>query len=332
MKFGLFGGALRTHGRPYVDVYREYADYLVAAEQLGFESVFLVEHHFTGLGDIGASLTVLSHVAGRTSSIRLGTAVTVLPWHMPLLLAEQTATIDVLSGGRLDFGIGRGYRLNEFHGFCVDAAEATHRFDECIQIVQKAWTTRERFSFDGEFWKFRDVIVEPSPLQQPQPPVWVAAGSEASIKKAAVQGHNLLLDQYTDVAGTGKKVQWFRDGCEQAGRTFEPQSIALTRGLMILESSDAQERNDAIERRRSGIRQMAESAMVPGTAAPQDHLFFNDDPAGIETSSVIGTPDECAQRLSELAAVGVEYVLFSDFAGDIRTLETFAKEVAPNLP
>ena len=117
MRFGLFTGALRRRSRSYEDLYDEFVDYVVEAEHLGFESVFLVEHHFTGLGDVGASLTLLSHLAARTTTIRLGTAVTVLPWHVPTLLAEQAATVDVVSGGRLEFGVGRGYRPNEFHGF-----------------------------------------------------------------------------------------------------------------------------------------------------------------------------------------------------------------------
>src|SRR3546814_1745764 len=95
--------------------------------------------------------------------MRLGTGVTVRPWHNPVLMAEQAATVDVVSDGRLDFGIGRGYRPNEFHGFMVDPATAPARFDEAIRLILKSWTMRERWSHDGAYWHSRDILVEPQP-------------------------------------------------------------------------------------------------------------------------------------------------------------------------
>ena len=112
MKFGLFGGARAARGGPTGDShgYGEFIAYVVEAEKLGFRSVFLVEHHFTGHAQVSASLNLLSYLAACTKRIRLGTAVVVLPWHNPVLVAEQAATLDLLSSGRLDFGVGKGYR------------------------------------------------------------------------------------------------------------------------------------------------------------------------------------------------------------------------------
>src|SRR5262247_1654508 len=126
MKFGLFGGAKSSGDGAAGDSlgYRKYIDYVLCAEDLGYHSVFVVEHHFTGVGQLSASLNFLSYLAGRTRSLRLGTAVVVLPWHNPALLAEQVATLDVLSGGRVEFGVGRGYRKVEFDAFCVPMDEA----------------------------------------------------------------------------------------------------------------------------------------------------------------------------------------------------------------
>ena len=128
MKFGLFGGA-RARGGPADDSsgYHDFINYIVEAERLGFSSVFLVEHHFTGFGQISATLNFLTYLAAKTSRIRLGTAVLVLRWHNPALLAEQAATLDLLSNGRLDLGIGKGYRWGEFHGFCMPMEEASER-------------------------------------------------------------------------------------------------------------------------------------------------------------------------------------------------------------
>src|SRR6266566_1149625 len=140
MRFGLFSSAQAKRGGPDVDSgvgFREFVDYNVEAESLGFCSTFLVEHHFTGFGQISATLNLLTFIAARTKTLRLGTAVIVLPWHNPVLLAEQAATLDLLSGGRLDFGIGKGYRYNEFAGFCVDMDEADARFDEFLLIIRR---------------------------------------------------------------------------------------------------------------------------------------------------------------------------------------------------
>src|SRR5246127_4513663 len=196
MKFGLFGGA-RARGGPAGDsaAYHDFINYVVEAEKLGFSSVFLVEHHFTGFGQVSASMSLLAYLAGRTERIRPGTAVAGLPWHTPILVAEQAATLDLLSNGRLDFGVGKGYRTYEFAGFCVEQDEATERFDEAMEVIRKAWTSPGRFSHHGKRWRFDNVVVEPSPIQQPHPPFWLGACSAESARRAPRGGAHLLLDQ-----------------------------------------------------------------------------------------------------------------------------------------
>src|ERR1700704_6546009 len=136
MKFGLFGSAQAKRGGADLDSaqgFRDFIEYNVEAEALGYDSSFLVEHHFTGLGQVSASLNLLTWVAARTRTLRVGTAVLVLPWHNPVLLAE-------LSGGRLDFGVGKGYRRNEFDGFRMRIEEAEARFEEALEVITRAWT------------------------------------------------------------------------------------------------------------------------------------------------------------------------------------------------
>src|SRR5579863_5035622 len=160
MRFGLFGSAQARRPDPKTELtdssqgFREWIENNVEAEALGFHSTFVVEHHFTGFGQVSASLNLLTWLGARTSTLRLGTAVLVLPWHNPVLLAEQAATLDLLSGGRLDFGIGKGYRYNEFAGFCVAMEEGQARFEESIDIISKSWVSNERFDFHGKFWSY----------------------------------------------------------------------------------------------------------------------------------------------------------------------------------
>src|SRR5215467_3496103 len=195
MRFGLFGSAQARRAGPDTDSsqgFRDFIDNNVEAEALGYYSTFLVEHHFTGFGQVSASLNLLTWLGARTRNLRLGTAVLVLPWHNPVLLAEQAATLDLLSGGRLDLGVGKGYRHTEFEGFCIPPEEAEARFDEALEVLLKAWTSRDRFSHEGRFWRFKNVVVEPPPRQAPHPPLWAAAASPASIRRAARRGHNLI--------------------------------------------------------------------------------------------------------------------------------------------
>src|SRR3954471_732335 len=205
MEFGIFGSAQASTpdlGPETGQGFRDYLDYAVEAEALGYVSSFLVEHHFTGWNQVSATLMLQTALAMRTTTLRLGTAVIVLPWHNPVLLAEQAATLDLLSGGRLDFGIGKGYRHNEFAGFGIPMEEAAERFEESIDIITKSWTSDQRFSFHGRFWRFEDIVVEPPACQKPHPPFWQGAGHPDSIRKVAARGHNLLLDQFASTDET----------------------------------------------------------------------------------------------------------------------------------
>src|ERR1051325_3741338 len=167
MQFGLFGSAAARRPNPSEaaefdssEGFRDFIEYNVEAEALGFRSTFVVEHHFTGYGQVSATLNLLTWLGARTTTLRLGTAGIVLPWHNPGLLGEHAATLDLLSGGRLDFGVGSGYRYNEFAGFCVPMEEATARFDECLDVVVKSWISNEPFSHRGRSWQFDDSVVE----------------------------------------------------------------------------------------------------------------------------------------------------------------------------
>src|SRR3984957_8359014 len=180
MKFGVFTSAQASSNDLPAETgqgFREWLDFNVEAEALGFTSSFLVEHHFTGWNQVSSTLMLLMALAMRTKTLRLGSAVMVLPWHNPVLLAEQAATLDLISGGRFDFGIGKGYRHSEFKGFQIAPDEDEARFEDAVEFMTRAWTTLQRFSPHGRFWHFDYIVVEPPPAQKPYPPLWVAAGS-----------------------------------------------------------------------------------------------------------------------------------------------------------
>ncbi len=332
MKFGLFGGAKSSGQGPAGDSlgYRKYIDYVLAAETLGYHSVFVVEHHFTGVGQVSASLNFLSYLAGRTSRIRLGTAVVVLPWHNPALLAEQVATLDLLSAGRVDFGVGKGYRDVEFQGFALPIEEATARFDETMAFLRKAWSADGRFSFQGRFHSFENVVIEPRPAQQPHPPFWMGAGSFDSIRRAAREGYALLLDQIAPVDLIIERVQVYRDAQRQAGVPSRPHQVAVARALQMVASDE--ERQRAYQLRTQVLKNIGALARGPGATRYHQAATHADPSLAREESALLGTPEEIVARLGKLQAGGVDYVLLIDPTGSQEALATFARDIMPAFP
>ncbi len=236
MQFGLFCSPKADAPGFAADTgqgFRDFLEFNIEAEALGFASSFSVEHHFSGWNQSSATLMLLMALAMRTSTLRVGTAVIVLPWHNPILLAEQVSTLDLLSNGRFDFGIGKGYRHGEFKGFCMPREEADARFDESVEVMMRAFTGRERFSHRGRFWQFEDIVVEPPPMQKPHPPFWVAAGNPRSIRRAAPRGFNLILDQYASPAALAERIGIYKAAREDAGLGFEPAQVTVARQLYV---------------------------------------------------------------------------------------------------
>jgi alkanesulfonate monooxygenase SsuD/methylene tetrahydromethanopterin reductase-like flavin-dependent oxidoreductase (luciferase family) len=330
MKFGLFGSAQARRGGADLDSgqgFKDFIEYNVEAEALGYASTFVVEHHFTGFGQVSASLNLLTWVAARTKTLRLGTAVIVLPWHNPVLLAEQAATIDLLSGGRLEFGVGKGYRHNEFASFCIPMDEAEARFEESLALIVKSWTSEERFSHRGRFWNFDDIIVEPPTAQKPHPPIWMAAGSPDSIRKVARRGYKLLLDQLASTSLAIERFHIYKAEVEACGRPFDPMDVGVCRAFYVAKNADDKAR--AIEARLANQQRLAKLAAVPGSTVKSSMLSFDHTLDAAGESAMYGTPGEIAAKLAALRAAGVEHVLLNGPAGSRENLRAFAREVMP---
>ena len=338
MRFGLFGSAAARRGSGEFDStegFRDFIEYNVEAEGLGFHGTFVVEHHFTGFGQVSATLNLLTWLGARTTTLRLGTAVIVLPWHNPVLLAEQAATIDLLSGGRLDFGIGKGYRYNEFVGFDVPIADSEARFEESIALLLKCWASEERFSHRGKFWSFNDIIVEPPPFRRPSPAVWMGAGSPRSIRDVARRGFNLLLGQYASPADVAESITTYRAAVEENGRVFDPMMVGVTRAFFVAES-DA-ERDEALERRLANrMRQLKLATQPDGTVLGGPDRAVGDPNEINVNSAMYGNPSQIAERLEALRQSGVGYVLINGGGSGggergRRSMRRFAKEIMPQF-
>lgn len=329
MRFGLFGGAHISAGDPGSGLgqgFRDCVEFNIEAEALGYHSSFLVEHHFTGWNQVSATLNLLTWVAARTRTLRVGTAVMVLPWHNPVLLAEQAATLDLLSGGRFDFGIGKGYRYTEFNGFCVPMEEAEARFDEAFDVITRAWSG-QRFSHRGKYWQFENIIVEPPTAQKPHPPFWMAAGSPASIRRVAERGCNLLLDQFATPQALGERIALFRAEVEARGRIFDPMQVAVARDVYV--AKDEADKAAALERNARARQRILDVSRAPGRQGGSHILAYDHTAASREAVALYGTPDAIVEKLEPLRAAGVRYIL-ANIGGDSRvSLRRFAREIVP---
>jgi len=334
MRFGLFGSAQARRPEPGTELtdssqgFREWVENNIEAEALGFHSTFVVEHHFTGFGQVSASLNLLTWLGARTSTLRLGTAVLVLPWHNPVLLAEQAATLDLLSGGRLDFGIGKGYRYNEFAGFCVDMEEADARFDEAMAVITKAFVANEPFSHRGRYWQFDNIVVEPPSAQRPHPPFWMGAGSERSVRQVAERGYNLLLGQYDLPEDVIRLVAQFKADVTARGRHWDPMEVGVARAVHFADTADQLEA--AYERRFQGHMRINRLSERPG--GDQRERFARHDEAAVRQlcndTAIFGTPDQIARKLEALQAGGVDYVMIN-FGGSRANIRRFARDIMP---
>jgi len=266
----------------------------------------------------------------RTTRLRLGSAVMVLPWHNPVLLAEQAATLDLISGGRLDLGIGKGYRHSEFKGFQIAPEEAETRFDEALGLMIRAWTERRRFSHRGQFWRFEDIVVEPPPAQKPHPPLWVAAGSAASIRRAASRGFNLILDQYAGPELIAERIALYKAERASHGLSFDPMQVALARQIYV--ATDEADRAAALARQAAYTRRTVDVSRSPADASAGKSgshvLAYADKAGGTEEHALFGTPNQIRAMLESLEQAGAHYVLLT-FAGGMTQLQRFVREIMP---
>ena len=201
--------------------------------------------------------------------------------------------------------------------------EADGRFDESLEVMLKAWTADAPWSHRDKYWQFDNVVVEPPTAQKPHPPLWMGAGSAASIKKVAALGYNLLLDQYASVEQIGERIAIFKAEVQARGRVFDPLSVGVTRSINIV--TTAADLETAMVTRVAGRRRIDRLAQRPdGPGANRAHL----SDAEIRASALYGTPDEVAVMMQALRAIGAEYVLLNS-AGGRPTLRRFARELMP---
>ena len=249
MKIGVlqfFGWADRKI--PLASIYHRAIERFEIMDQAGYDAVWLAEHHFSGFSVCPSVHMMATMAAARTQRLRIGTAVSLAPFYHPLRLAEEVALLDVLSGGRVNWGAGRGFSRGEFAAFGIPIEESATRFRETVDIVLRAWT-EQRLSHAGEHFQFEGVEVLPKPLQQPHPPVWMAATSESAIDWAASRGFSILMDPHCTHAELASKRGRYGEQLASAGFSAAGRDIPMARLIAVAPSA---ERAAEVARRGAG--------------------------------------------------------------------------------
>ena len=176
--------------RPIEELYARTLDHIVYAERLGFDTIWTSEHHFIDDAYSPSLLPICAAIAARTTHVRIGTNILLLPFHDPLRIAEDAATVDAISGGRMDLGVAVGYKTEEFEGFNIPRRERAGRMEEAVEVIRASWAPGA-FSFGGKHFRYERVNVTPKPVQDPMP-LWFGGFSEPAVRRAARLGDGLL--------------------------------------------------------------------------------------------------------------------------------------------
>ena len=345
MKFGIFTHVPWPEGSDPKQVFEDTAEEVVRAEELGYHSAWLAEHHFSRYG-IGSSLPALAgSLIARTETIRLGTAVLVPPLHNPITLAEDTATLDVISDGRLDVGFGRGTAGYEYTGYNVDREESQERFQESIAVIKGLWTTPE-FSHHGKFYQVTKANLTPPPAQRPHPPIYLAATRTLeTLEYAATTGHPLMIGVVLDTDDSVALCNQYVHLSEEAGHNVPIGDIPFFRYVYVAETEEQAKKEaqpglswtmDMIQWRRHFTESSEVHQSLDEWCNNRDELPTSCEYL-YENRAVVGSPEQCVAQIKVLQEQGIEYFGCNlSFGGlehrlRMKSLELFAKEVMPHF-
>jgi probable F420-dependent oxidoreductase len=284
-----------------------YRNYFARVEELGFDSAWAQEQ-VLGAGPQLSPLETMTYAAACTDRLRLGCVVFVSTLHNPVHLAKSIATLDQVSRGRIEVGVGSGGPVRPFAAFGVDPQRYAARFTEGIAVMKALWTER-RVTFDGEFWQLHDAAMEPKPFQKPYPPLWFGGSGPVSLRRAVRLGYGFFGAGSTPTEAFAGQVGIVREALAAAGRPAEDFPIAK-RVYIAVDAAAARAReriNAALER-----------------------LYGRRVPA-IEAAAVAGTPADCVAAAREVAAAGAELILFTPMFSPAEHAEVLAAEIIPQI-
>lgn len=281
--------------------------YFARVEGLGFDSAWAQES-VLGASPQLAPAEVMTYAAACTQRMRLGCVVFVSTLHSPVHLAKTVSTLDQLSGGRIDVGIGTGGQFRAFAAFGIDGARYVARFTEGLALMKALWT-QPRITFEGEFWQLTDAAMEPKPVQKPNPPIWFGANGTTALRRAARLGDGFFGAGSTATQRFAEQVQIVRQELAESAR--EPADFPIAKRVYIAVDDDEV---------RGRERVNATLARIYGRRVPD-----------IEAAAVAGPAEACAAEVARVAEAGAELILFTTLFDPAEQAELLAGEVIPML-
>jgi probable F420-dependent oxidoreductase len=281
--------------------------YLARAEELGFESAWAMEQ-VLGTWNQFSPMEAMTYAAACTQRLRLGCVVFVSTLHNPVHLAKGLATLDQLSRGRIEVGVGTGGKARPFAAFGVDPARYVARFTEGIRLMKALWT-EPRVTFDGEFWQLKDAAMEPKPFQKPYPPLWFGAAGPTAVRRAVRMGTGFFGAGSSPTARFAEQVMVVREALAEAGRP--PESFPVAKRVYIAVDDDA-------GRARARVN-----------AALEQVYGFRSE--AFEAAAIAGTAADCVRGVHQVAEAGAELILFTALFDQAEQMERLAASVMPEF-
>lgn len=327
-------------------IYGEALEQIQHAEEIGFDSVWIAEHHSSRYGTFPSLMPILTHVAAKTKKIRIGGGVSVLPFYNPIFLAEESAMLDLLSNGRLDFGVGRGSADYEYGNFNIDFESRNQRFQEMLDIILGLWTT-SGFSYQGEYYQVDDITIVPTPLQRPHPPVYLAVSrTAASIDVAVSRDLPIITSFFTPEADNQALFRLYAERCAAAGKIPHLDRNPYFRFVHLAE--DETEAKEYPREALTWVRDLSTYRRTLNrgneinvdlnhwrTVRPETPPTYEWE---LENNAYFGTPDQCVQWIRTLqnehnigyfgASMGFGTM---EHAKVMRSMGLFGKEVMPKF-
>ncbi|HEY5543478.1 MAG TPA: LLM class flavin-dependent oxidoreductase [Candidatus Binatia bacterium] len=345
MRFATFS---YNQSRPWVaekQAFEELLEQILLTERLGFDDAWFAEHHHSDYGMLASPNLIIATLAPRTQHLRFGNLVNVLPLYDPMRLAEECGMLDILTGGRLNVGLGRGVPRDDLkHGLDRDTAQA--RFEEGIEILMRSWTG-ETFTYSGKAWSYIDIICRPQPLQKPHPPIYYGATSPDSPAMVARRGWNLALSRQP-LANCARAISSYREERAKHAHLFGKGDAIMVRDVYVADT-DEQAWHEAVPEITRFWQLATDNVWRGESVSPDDLPKFTERfpyfPGGLTVrrldewgTSLIGSPDTVikkARAMIETARPDSLVGMFS-FGGlrheqVMRSIELFATQVMPAL-
>ncbi len=345
-----FGILFTSHPDPETEKYPHHAIHqrvtneIIEAEELGFDSIWIAEHHFSNrYGILPDPFSYLSYLAAKTTRIKLGAAVMVVPLHQPMRIVENAAFVDILSNGRFQLGLGSGYRPYEFEGLGIDFDSRRERQAEAIDLILKGFHEK-RMNADGQYFKYKmdeGYEIFPQPVQQPHPPFYMGAGTENSIKLAAQKGFGLMQGSLPSIEVLANNIAWYKKHMADAPAPLNRNpcfgQFDVVR-MVYVAPTDAQ----AKEESEAAITYHMKTFLSGDTAGYLGDVTEKDSESEfaydnlVKTTIVHGSPNTVINKIEELRSIGINSLMlhYPPYYGVeqcLNMLRLFSKEVMPHV-